>query len=304
MATKQIMAVDASAPSAELLELFPTPVLLETWPEGDPLNGELRQMVLDRMQKSRGVVQSNRGGWHSDDDLQTWPEAPAQAMVKRIVAATNEMVRRTIPNAREEHFQNWKITAWANVNRKGAYNKQHHHDGFGNILSGFYYVDTGETGDGKEVGGRTILQDHSGVPKEIVTDPDPFSREVHVTPKAGVMVMFPGRLYHHVERYSGAGLRITIAFNLKHPGFTVPYYDDMLDKGWWWTNFRGLMMIPVKIPEKMRALALLPRKFRSNGADSGQSLVGRMRAAFDEATAEASEHSDRYWGRVNPHIKD
>jgi len=302
MAIDQMVAPEVSAPSAELLELFPTPVLLEHWPESDAFNDKLRQTILDRMHRSHGVVQSNRGGWHSDDDLQTWPEECIQTMVKRILDATHEMVRRTVPNARQEHFQNWKIMAWANVNRKGAYNKQHHHDGFGNILSGFYYVDTGETDDGKPVGGRTVLQDHSGVPKEIVNEPDPFSREVYVTPKAGLMVMFPGRLYHHVERYHGDGLRITIAFNLKHPAFAVPYYDDMIDRGWWWTNFRGLMMIPAKIPEKMRAIGLMPEKFRANGAATGQSFFGRMRAAFDEATAEASQHTDQYWGRVNPYL--
>jgi len=133
---------DSCAAQAQILELFATPVLRCFWPDSDALNAELKNVILSRMQKSQGVVQSNRGGWHSESDLQTWPEESAQVMVGRMNHLVQEAVRHIAPNAKEEHLNGWKIKAWANVNTQGAYNKPHFHDGFGNLWSGFYYVDT------------------------------------------------------------------------------------------------------------------------------------------------------------------
>src|SRR5262249_27266319 len=151
--------------------------------------------------------------------------------------------RRTVPDVKDDHLNDWQVVAWANVNRHGAYNKPHHHDGYGVIWSGFYYVDTGEAGSGQPVGGYTKFQDRSGAPKEVICNPDPYEREVSVKPTSGLMMMFPGRLYHYVEPYEGDRLRITIAFNFKHPRFVIPYYEGMQEPNWWWTNFRGIMIL-------------------------------------------------------------
>ena len=83
MAVEQLSAEDASTVQAQLLPLFATPVLRGFWLDSDALNAELKRVILARMQKTHGVVQSNRGGWHSESDLQTWPEECAQAMIGR-----------------------------------------------------------------------------------------------------------------------------------------------------------------------------------------------------------------------------
>ncbi len=196
------------------------------------MNPLIRDVVLKRMESSPGVIHTNRGGWHSESDLPTWPERPIQEFVDHLRSAIAELVRRTVTDPSPEHFENWKILGWANVNGKGSYNKQHDHDGFGNLWSSFYYVDTGESYPGEDVGGYTVFQDRSGVPKETLREPNPFSREVLVKPEAGFLFVFPGRLYHHVEPYWGERLRITLAFNLRHNGFVVPYYKDMLEPSW------------------------------------------------------------------------
>jgi uncharacterized protein (TIGR02466 family) len=288
---------DSCAAQAQILELFATPVLRCFWPDSDALNAELKNVILSRMQKSQGVVQSNRGGWHSESDLQTWPEESAQVMVGRMNHLVQEAVRHIAPNAKEEHLNGWKIKAWANVNTQGAYNKPHFHDGFGNLWSGFYYVDTGKTRENENVGGCTKFQDRSGVPKEILTNPDPYEREVTVNPTGGLMLMFPGRLFHYVEPYSGDQMRITIAFNLKHPGFVVPYYEGMQEQNWMWTNFRGLMIIPSKVPEKLRAMGILFNKLGQKPPSS--SWWQHLKASVDQATAEASADADRNWGRLS-----
>jgi hypothetical protein len=221
-------------------------------------------------------------------------------MVGRIEYAVREAVRATVPGAGREHLDHWKIMAWCNVNARGAYNRPHYHDGYGNLWSGFYYVDTGRTPGHQDVGGCTKFQDRSGVAKEVLSNPDPYEREVTVHPKAGLMLLFPGRLYHYVEPYQGDDVRITIAFNLKHPGFVVPYYEGMKEQNWMWTNFRGLMIVPSKVPEKVRALGILAKKLRGKKPES-VSWLSHVKASFDQATAEASSTVDRNWGRITPH---
>jgi uncharacterized protein (TIGR02466 family) len=297
MTVEQLNAQDANTVQAQLLPLFATPVLRGFWPDSDALNAELKRVILARMQKTHGVVQSNRGGWHSESDLQTWPEECAQVMIGRINYLIREAVRQTVPNAAEEHLTGWKITAWANVNSQGSYNKPHSHDGFGNIWSGFYYVDTGKTPEKQDVGGCTKFQDRSGAPKEILQNPDPYEREVTVNPTGGLMLMFPGRLFHYVEPYHGDQVRITIAFNLKHPGFLIPYYEGMQEQSWMWTNFRGLMIVPSKVPEKLRAVGILLKKLGSRKPPA-TSWPSHFKASLDQATAEASAAADQNWGRI------
>jgi hypothetical protein len=140
------------------------------------------------------------------------------------------------------------------------------------------------------------------VPKELINDSDPFSREVDVTPTEGLLVLFPAGLYHYVEPYFGSAERITIAFNLKNEAYTIPYYQGMQELGWWWTNFRGLMVLPRKAHERSRALRGLPRQlFASRPASLGpRELWNHLISAVDRATAEASQSSEQNWGRVPP----
>jgi Putative 2OG-Fe(II) oxygenase len=112
----------------------------------------------------------------------------------------------------------------------------------------------GELEADHSISGRTVFDDRSGVPKEIIRNTNLYEREISILPRAGMIVMFPARLYHYVEPYSGEGVRIPIAFNLWHSGFAVPLYEGMRDGSWWWVNFRGLMLVGSKIPEKLMDL--------------------------------------------------
>jgi len=290
--------VELSGPSlhsegtdVQLLQLFPSPVCRFHWPDSDALNAQLKQVILRRMEESPGVVKTNRRGWQSKADLQNWPEECVQIFVARSYAIIQEIVRRTVPNSTDKLLNGWEMIAWANVNRKGAFNTAHHHYGFGTIWSSFYYVDPGLTDSGDLVTGYTKFQDRSGAPKEILNNPNPYEREVTIKPEGGLMLIFPSTLYHYVEQYTGDRERITIAFNMKHRGFVIPMYEGMEEKGWWWENFRGLMMLPQKIPEKLVALSLLPGKcFTREFPRTVQPgpWLEHLASAVDQATAEAS----------------
>src|SRR5262245_50582772 len=149
---------------AELLQLFPSPMLRFKWPDSEALNAELRKVVLRKMQEAPGVVKTNRGGWQSDANLQTWEDECVQVLCARIRAMMREMVQRTVPNAQQCHLEKWHIRGWANVNRKGHFNRAHHHLGPNSLWSGIYYVDVGDLATGKKnVSGQTIFEDRSWV---------------------------------------------------------------------------------------------------------------------------------------------
>lgn len=239
---------------SELEQLFPTPLLRHHWMDSDELNRELRSIVLARMEADQGKSLwhgSNLGGWHSAKELDAWSHPCIEELMRRVRALLSEMISRVVPDPEPEHFQGWSVQAWANVSRRGAKNASHvHSHEKSTVWSGIYYVDTGEVGESTATSatGLTKLEDRSGVPKEILRNPDPFEREVSIVPQPGLMVLFSSMLWHRVEPFLGEGCRITIAFNLSHPGFVIPRYSEPESaktrgfKGWMWRNFRGLML--------------------------------------------------------------
>jgi uncharacterized protein (TIGR02466 family) len=222
------------------------------WPESDHLNSELRETILRRERESSGFRISSRGGWQSEADLMTWNSPCVTTLRAMIETAIRDVVRCTVAEPDTRHYSGWTIEAWANINRDGALNVPHVHTRDSTMWAGIYYVQAGSAGSNGS-GGRTKFQDRSLVPKETLRNPDPFEREFAVVPKEGLMVLFPGTLWHYVEPYHGSGPRITVAFNLRHPGFTIPYYEP---NTFWWTNFRGIMRARDKL------LARLPASLR------------------------------------------
>lgn len=223
-------------------------------PEGSvELADELKGVILDRRGVDQGITVTNRGGWHSAQDLQTWDAPCVVQLVDRIHEFMREVVRHTVADPDDRHLDGWELEAWANVNEHGALNLPHVHTRNGNLWSGVLYVDEGETGDGDH-GGRTRFQDRSGVPKEVLTDRDPFGRELTLQPEQGLFIMFPGTAWHAVDTYTGHRPRITIAFNLKHPGFAVPTYEPA---DFWWTNFRffmrGRQVVAQRVRDRVRS---------------------------------------------------
>lgn len=214
----------------QLSYVFPVPIVQRRWPDSDALNAALRDLILKEPTESKGVQISNVGGWHSQKNLHERPEACVRELVGRIEAMARDLVRETVDDPSDAHLSGWEIEGWANVNRHGDYNSAHIHEPKF-IWSGVYYVDPGDV---EPASGCIKFEDRSGVAKEIVNNPDPFEREVAVKPEAGLMVVFPVTLFHYVEPYLGQGPRISIAFNLANPAFTIPVYD--YQRPTWWNE--------------------------------------------------------------------
>jgi uncharacterized protein (TIGR02466 family) len=282
-----------SAPKVATRDLFATPITVCEWPDADRLNAELRDTILRHQSVSPGVVNSNRKGWHSKTDFHRWPEPCVAAFVELVHEATAKMAAHLTGGADTRYTQNWRITGcWANVNPRGGFNKPHNHIG-GGQLSGFYYVDLGDCAD-PTYAGRTVFEDRSGVAEAMKPGRPIAAREYAMVPKPGVLVLFPAAQYHYVEPYRGNSQRITIAFNLAHPDFDVLYYPGMEGQSWWWTNFRGLMLLKTKIPEQLRALSLLPSYAAQDLRRSGDraSFFRKLKVAYDRASVDAAAAAD------------
>ena len=102
----------------------------------------------------------------------------------------------------------------------GQSNEFHTHPG--SYWSGTYYVDDGGIGADQSLGGEFEIQDPRGVgpamyaPRLAFNFPGGLAVGASETlsPRAGMMIMFPSWLSHAVRPYRGSRQRISVAFNL------------------------------------------------------------------------------------------
>ncbi len=214
--------IDAPPPAAgevkaDVLKLFATPVVIAQLPDAEALSQDLKRIILDRMAQDPGTQHSNLGGWQSSWDMDTW----GGPSLKRVLNAARGLANQLTVDRQGKRVQvPWKMNCWANVNRSGHGNEFHTHPG--SFWSGTYYVDDGGIGENPALGGEFEVQDPRGVgpamyaPMLTFAGPDCASLGASqtLTPRSGMIMMFPSWLQHAVRPYSGEHERISIAFNL------------------------------------------------------------------------------------------
>ena len=197
---------------------FPTPVALVGLANAERLNADLKRIVLEReAQDTDGTEHSNLGGWQSDWELADWGGTPAQVLLQAARAAADRLTGNRMGQPVKV---DWKMNAWANINRTGHANEFHTHPGA--YWSGAYYVEDGGIGADPSLGGEFELQDPRGIgpamyaPNLAFTLPGMQSVGASelISPRAGNMLIFPAWLSHAVRPYRGTGMRISIAFNM------------------------------------------------------------------------------------------
>ena len=108
--------------------LFGSPVLDHHWPESTGLNGQLREAILVHERASPGAALTNVGGWHSETGTLGFCGQAGKALVQRIMAMTNEATARLYADHDTPVAAlDWTLSVWANVSRRGAFNKMHTH---------------------------------------------------------------------------------------------------------------------------------------------------------------------------------
>ncbi|HET6942785.1 MAG TPA: TIGR02466 family protein [Sphingomicrobium sp.] len=195
--------------TAELLRLFPTPVIVDQMEGADQLNRDLETAILEQRERDGGLKLSNRGGWQSKRDFPRWAGEPGQQVLRHAIklASANTGFRP------ERGPPQWNVDVWANVSESGGFNMPHVHGG--TFWSAVYYVRAGE-GEG----GQLVLHDprmpalRMHAPALRFKDMGPDVR-TEIEPKSGLMILFPAWLLHSVEPWEGDGHRISVAMNIR-----------------------------------------------------------------------------------------
>jgi uncharacterized protein (TIGR02466 family) len=194
--------------SEQLLRLFATPVIVDQLAGAEALNAALKPKILERFGDDAGMKLSNRGGWQSKRDFPIWAGREGQMLLDRALELASTHVQRANGSP-----PRWTADIWANVSGPGAFNMPHVHAG--TFWSAVYYVrvDEGE-------GGQLVLHDPR-MPGLRMHAPGLLFRNMgpeikaEITPKAGMLVLFPAWLSHSVEPWEGNGQRISVAMNIR-----------------------------------------------------------------------------------------
>ncbi len=196
----------------QFLSLFSTPLMRLVCPGAETANPGLQKLILEKEASEPGQDRSNVGGWHSLPDLLLWQAREIETLNGWITSAVKQMTQMT-SRAKSEISGKLEMHGWANVSRRGAYNKIHHHPN--HAWSGVYYVAIGESDSGSpESGIIEFLDPRFGV--DMIDLPgNPFGGKVRIEPAPGILLLFPSWLYHYVNPYHGDGIRISIAFNVR-----------------------------------------------------------------------------------------
>jgi len=192
-------------------DLFPTRV----WQaQLDSLERYLPQWVQEvlamRAADPEPAGRTVRAGWNSKDMavLERPSFAPLRGAIRAACAsALAEM---------GQEGREFELQSWINLHDHGGFNFLHLHEG--SLLSGSFYLSV------PAGSGDFVFRDprpgviHGYVKGAVVNG----HTDIHLTPSAGLMVLFPCWMEHYVETHEGDEPRITIAFNANPPGGAPP----------------------------------------------------------------------------------
>ena len=198
---------------AALQKPFYVPVLAHRWAESKELNAALAAAVLAEAERSPGTVKSNVGGWQSEQDFLRWTGDAGRQIGERILAAANHATAQLLKEhgATGARFS-WKVAIWANLNRRGDWNKMHYHPGA--TWSGVYYVDPGDPPPAETPKAGAIAFMDPILPAQMSFFAGLVPQYLEFQPEVGLMLLFPAYLPHIVQPYLGERPRISIAFNV------------------------------------------------------------------------------------------
>ena len=184
---------------------FPTPVYIKEIPNARELNFYLEKNILQWNKKDpKGVNKTNVNGWHSQTDMNKKREY--------------DPLTKQLFNMQEEIFEKEYLTEkpvlgnmWANINYPGGYNRPHLHPN--SLFSGVYWIKAPE-----KSGNLMLYEPRQGAQCTMPNRkkgkvPPELWREVHYTPKAGMIIMFPSWLWHEVQPNNSNDIRISVSFN-------------------------------------------------------------------------------------------
>lgn len=213
------------ASSFEIAPAFSVPFVLADHPGPGDLNQQLRELFLareaagERYANPQPLVQRNSSLFESNFHLFDWPDAPVALLrdfcFAQLYRAIRELNGYTLDELKRLHIA---AESWFHVTRKGGYFALHNHPMAS--WSGVYCVAPGDDSADADSGLLSFVSPMAAnnmyLDMAIARFGHPYSygpRQFRL--KAGQLILFPSWVLHEVRPYSGAGERITVAFNAR-----------------------------------------------------------------------------------------
>ena len=193
--------------------VYPTRILTCRWPDSRALNEELKAVILEKAEYTKGITRSNAARcWHSENTLLDWGHPCTDQYREMLRDAMTAMASEY--GAIDGSDMRFHMSAWAMVSGKGDYANPHTHPNC--HWSSAYYVSVGDQKNEKvkDNGCIEFIEPRGGINNHAVPGLD-FNPRVVMEPQEGYMVVFPSWLRHWVHPFLGKGNRICIAANCR-----------------------------------------------------------------------------------------
>jgi uncharacterized protein (TIGR02466 family) len=188
--------------SPQSFDLFPSRIWQAHLPAlAAQLSGWTQFVLAMRAASPAPAGRTVRQGWNSTD----------MAVLDRPeFSLLNQATRAACGGALGEmglQKQTFSLQSWINMHDRGGFNFLHMHEG--SLLSGTFYISV------PPGSGQFVFRDpRPGVLTGSIKGGVPNGHaDVHLTPSAGLMVLFPSWMEHYVEPHDSDEPRIAIGFN-------------------------------------------------------------------------------------------
>jgi uncharacterized protein (TIGR02466 family) len=204
-----------------LASLFSTPIAMHEHPGKEAMNREITEILVAESESIPSLSNSNVGGWHSQYNLQTRPEACFRTLTELIVSRVRETTEAI---AKSTGRQLPKFTAkpemWAMVMRDGDYGIPHTH-AYSHWAT-VYYADPGDADQTAHPnsGIITFVDPRNGYLP--IPGLDMVVGNFAVNAQAGQLLVFPGWLMHYVHVYRGRRPRVSLSCNVTFEVVAAP----------------------------------------------------------------------------------
>ena len=99
--------------------VFATHLVVHDWPDSEPHNAELQELVLGKEagDLKNDITRSNSGGWQSAGNLITWKESCIEIFRQRIEKLVTNLMQELIRDDGKNRSFRLLIDAWAKFGR-------------------------------------------------------------------------------------------------------------------------------------------------------------------------------------------
>jgi len=214
MKSEKNMTPGSDKRSLDVSQVFPTLFGRMLVKDASKWNALLESRILTRQSTTPSEDYANSGGWHSPADLLEASGEDIDWLRGVIAEGVNGMVQATmqlpeVSSRRTKPSGAFHVVAWANISKLGNYHRMHNHPG--SAWSGCYYVRAHS--EGQSTAGALELYDPRPFTEMTDVPGTPYGQRLLVRPEPGLLVLFPGWMYHFVHPVTSTEPRISIAFN-------------------------------------------------------------------------------------------